>query len=139
MQPLTKFALLLLMLSGLAWAADQQLLVTKVVEDDNAMPGGQVFRMLAEDGKAVYEVSCARKRENSWPSVDKRLFKGIPAPEDIACGPFTVGQKYSVFFHDADAKHSHVAGRLVTFMVEEANSHRVTRMVVFKVEKVESR
>jgi hypothetical protein len=133
-------ALLLLVSFGqLSSGADTRLLITKVVEDDNAMPGGQVYRLLAEDQTSVYSLSCTRKYGNNWPSVDKRLFKGLDKqhiPDDTACGPFIVGQSYPVFFHDEDKKHAHVAGRLVTFMQEDSSTHRVTRMVVFKVESV---
>jgi hypothetical protein len=137
------FALFLVLLCGRGFAADEQeLRVTKVVEDDTALPGGQVFRMLAEDATSTYELACSRKNGTSTPSLDKRLFEGVPKsqlPEDTLCGPFTVGQTYSVMFHQGDAKYSHMTGRLVTFMVEEAKPHRMTRMVVFKVERVESK
>lgn len=131
-----------LLIAVSCFAEDEQLLVTKVVEDDNAIPGGQVFRMLAEDQSAVYELACFVKKGVSRPSVDKRLFKGLARdliPEDTSCGAFAVGKKYSVMFHNADRERSHVEGRLVTFMVEDHNTKKVSRMVVFKVERVETK
>lgn len=131
-----------LLLVGQTFAADQWLLVTKVVEDDSSLPGGQVFRMIAEDQSSIYELACSLKKGTSTPAVDKRLFKDLPKnllPDDTQCGRFAVGQRYSVMFHEANPRHSHVAGKLVTLMVEDGNSHRVSRMVVFKVERVESK
>ncbi len=138
---MTRLAIVLFLVVG-SLAADKQMLVTKMVEDDNALPGGRVFRMLAEDDSSTYELACSLKKGVSTPAVDKRLFEGLPKnliPSDTGCGPFTVGEKYSVMFHEADPKRSHVAGRLVTFMVEDPTTKRVSRMVVFRVERVESK
>ena len=138
---MARLAVVLFLVVG-SFGADRQLLVTKAVEDDNALPGGRVFRMLAEDESSTYELGCSLKKGVSTPAVDKRLFEGLPknlTPSDTSCGPFTVGEKYSVMFHEADPKRSHVAGRLVTFMVEDPTTKRVSRMVVFKVERVESK
>lgn len=140
-QLMTRLAVVLLLVVG-SFAADKQILVTKTVEDDNAVPGGRVFRLLAEDDSATYELACSLKKGVSTPAVDKRLFKGLAknlVPTDTACGPFTAGERYSVMFHEADPKRSHIAGRLVTFMVEDPTTKRVSRMVVFKVERVESK
>ena len=115
---MTRLAVILFLVVG-SFGLDKQLLVTKMVEDDSALPGGRVFRMLAEDESSTYELGCSLKKGVSIPAVDKRLFEGLPKnlrPADTACGPFTVGKQYSVMFHEADRRRNHDAGRLVTFM-----------------------